>query len=96
MCNLSGYVGGERAAPVLIEMARKQEGFAGGFYTGIATISDGTIHCAKVIGDLSLLLDSTDAADFPARWGSSTAGPGVAGGETGPSPLSRRRAALRT
>ena len=69
MCNLSGYVGSERAAPVLIEMARKQEGFAGGFYTGIATVSDGTIHCAKVIGDLSMLLHSTDAADFPGTVG---------------------------
>ena len=69
MCNLSGYVGSERAAPVLIEMARKQEGFAGGFYTGIATISDGTIHWAKVIGDLSVLLQSTDAADFPGSVG---------------------------
>ncbi len=69
MCNLSGYVGSERAAPILIEMARKQEGFAGGFYTGIATISDGTIHCAKVVGDLSVLLQSTDAADFPGSVG---------------------------
>ena len=69
MCNLSGYVGSERAAPVLIEMARKQEGFAGGFYTGIATVSDGAIHCAKVIGDLSVLLNVTDAADFPGSVG---------------------------
>ena len=69
MCNLSGYVGRKRAAPVLIEMARKQEGFAGGFYTGIATVSDGAIHCAKVIGDLSVLLQSTDAADFPGSVG---------------------------
>lgn len=29
MCNLSGYVGSERAAPILIEMARKRKGFAG-------------------------------------------------------------------
>ena len=50
-------------------MARKQEGFAGGFHTGIATISDGTIDCAKVMGDLSVLLHGTDAADFPGSVG---------------------------
>ena len=30
------------AAPILLEMIERQEGLAGGYYTGIATIADGT------------------------------------------------------
>ena len=44
MCNIAGYVGEKRAAPILIEMMKKQEGFAGGYYTGIATIHKGKIY----------------------------------------------------
>ncbi len=47
MCNIAGYVGERQAAPVLIEMLKKQEGFAGGFYSGIATIHEGRIYYAK-------------------------------------------------
>ena len=41
MCNIAGYVGSKQAAPVLLEMLKKQEGFDSGFYTGIATIHEG-------------------------------------------------------
>lgn len=65
MCNLAGYVGSKRAAPILIEMMGRQEGFAGGYYTGIATVAEGKLRIRKVIGDLGTLLAETDAADLP-------------------------------
>ena len=40
MCNIAGYIGDKSAAPILIEMMKKQEGFGGGFYTGLS-IHDG-------------------------------------------------------
>jgi len=65
MCNIAGYVGSQPAAPILIEMMRREEGWAGGYYTGLATIHEGKIHYAKCVGDLDKLLDSTDAAELP-------------------------------
>ena len=62
MCNIAGYVGSENASSILIEMTRRQEGYAGGYYTGIATLCDGRIHSAKITGDLQRLLDKTNAA----------------------------------
>ncbi len=61
MCNIAGYVGDRPAAPILIEMMRRQEGLAGGFYTGIATIHQGKLHYAKLTGDLDRLLMETNA-----------------------------------
>ena len=40
MCNIAGYVGARRVAPILIDMIRIQEGLNGGFYTGLA-VHDG-------------------------------------------------------
>ena len=37
MCNIAGYIGKKNAAPILFEMMKKQEGFGGGYYTGITT-----------------------------------------------------------
>ena len=56
MCNIAGYIGPERAAPILIDMIRKQEGLNGGFFTGIVTVAEDGLHYAKVMGDLSELL----------------------------------------
>ena len=69
MCNLAGYVGDDRAAPVLLEMMARQEGFAGGYYSGIATIADGKLHHAKVVGDVATLRQQTDAGDLPGTVG---------------------------
>jgi len=69
MCNVAGYIGSERAAPILLDMMEKQEGFGGGFYTGIATIADGQIHWRKVIGDVATLRRETDADDLPGTVG---------------------------
>ncbi len=41
MCNIAGYIGNKQAAPILLEMLRKQQSFDGGFSVGIATIHEG-------------------------------------------------------
>ena len=69
MCNIAGYVGTKEAAPILIEMMRRQEGFNAGYYTGLATIHDGKILMDKVIGDVGVLLQNTDCANFPGNVG---------------------------
>ncbi len=61
MCNIAGYVGTRRAAPILIEMMKKQEGFAGGYYTGMATLHEGVIQYEKLTGDVACLCAMTDA-----------------------------------
>ena len=65
MCNIAGYVGERRAAPILIEMLRREEGIDAGFYTGLATIHNGKIYYRKICGTLDTLLLKTDAADLP-------------------------------
>lgn len=69
MCNIAGYVGTEPAAPILIEMMRRQEGLNAGYYTGIATLHEGKIYYAKLTGDMEHLLEKTDAAHFPGNIG---------------------------
>ncbi len=69
MCNIAGYIGAHRAAPILTQMLRVQEGLNAGFYTGIATLHEGVIHYRKVVGNLSDLLAQTDAADLPGSIG---------------------------
>ena len=69
MCNIAGYVGREAAVPRLIDMMRREEGFAGGYYTGIATFHEGRIYTAKVVGGLDRLLAETDAAQLPGTAG---------------------------
>ena len=69
MCNIAGYVGTKQAAPILIEMMRRQEGLDCGFYTGIATIHEDKIYCAKAVGDVDTLLATTDAASLPGNIG---------------------------
>ncbi len=69
MCNIAAYVGDRPAAPILIELIRRQEGLNGGFFTGIATIHEGKIHYRKLTGDLRHLLDNTDAESLPGNIG---------------------------
>ncbi len=69
MCNISAYIGNKRAAPILVEMMKKQEGYCGGYYTGIITIDNGKLYTAKVIGDVERLITTTDALNFPGNIG---------------------------
>ena len=69
MCNIAGYVGNKRAAPILLEMIKREEGLDGGFYTGIATIHEGKIYYAKLTGDTDKLIALTNAASLPGTIG---------------------------
>jgi len=69
VCNIAGYIGNEEAAPILLELIERQEGFGGGYYTGIATVADGTLHHAKVVGDTATLRRETDAECLPGTAG---------------------------
>ncbi len=69
MCNIAGYVGQRRAAPILIDMIRRQEGLAGGYYTGLATLHEGKIYYAKLTGDTDRLVSLTEAASLPGSIG---------------------------
>ena len=64
MCNIAGYIGKRQAAPILIEMMKREEGFAAGYYTGM-TVHDGTrLVSDKVLGGMDRFLAETEAADF--------------------------------
>ncbi|MBQ4631671.1 MAG: hypothetical protein IJB70_11900 [Clostridia bacterium] len=76
MCNLVGYAGNRPAAPILIEMLRKQEGFDGGMSTGIATVHEGRIYMRKVVGNIDTLLRETDALELPGTIGIMHSRPG--------------------
>jgi len=69
MCTIAGYAGHRHAAPILIEMMRKEEFMDGGLSTGIATIHEGKLYTRKVTGDLDELLRETDAAELPGTVG---------------------------
>lgn len=69
MCNIAGYIGKKAAAPILCEMMKRQEGFHGGYYSGICTHDGKKLHSAKVIGDMNNLLNETDALSLPGTMG---------------------------
>lgn len=69
MCNIAGYTGTKPAAPILIEMMRRQEGLCGGYYSGIATVHEGKIYYAKLTGDMPRLEALTNAASLPGTVG---------------------------
>ena len=69
MCNIATYNGPDRAAPILLEMLRRQEGLDSGFFSGIATVADGKLHVRKVEGSVDVLVRDTDAADLPGTIG---------------------------
>lgn len=76
MCNIAGYTGNKRAAPILIEMLRKEQFIDGGVCTGIATIHEGKLYHAKVVGTVEDLLAQTDALNFPGTCGIAHSRPG--------------------
>lgn len=69
MCTIAGYVGSKQAAPLLVEMMRKEEFMDGGRSTGIATVHNGKIYSAKVTGDLDELIRTYDVEKFPGTVG---------------------------
>ncbi|HQL87813.1 MAG TPA: hypothetical protein PLH67_09350, partial [Lentisphaeria bacterium] len=69
MCNMAAYAGTEPAAPILLRLIAAQEGFGGGHFTGLATIHEGRLHIAKVVGDCATLIRETPAAELPGTVG---------------------------
>ena len=69
MCNIAGYIGSKQAAPIIVEMLRKQEGWDSGYYTGIATIDDGKLYMEKDACNLETLLQQTDITKLPGTVG---------------------------
>lgn len=69
MCVIAGYSGNKRAAPILLDMLRREQFIDGGKATGIVTIHEGKLYTAKVRGDVDDLIRATDAMDFPGTCG---------------------------
>ena len=69
MCNIAGYNGNRRAAPILLEMLKRQEIYDGGLSAGIVTIHEGQLHYRKVVGSVDTLIKETDAWDLPGTIG---------------------------
>ena len=69
MCNIAGYIGERRAAPILIEMLRRQEMYDGGGGAGIATVHNGKTYVRKCRGSVDELVKNTDALDLPGTVG---------------------------
>jgi len=69
MCNIAGYAGNKQAAPILLEMIRRQEPYDGGMATGIATLHEGKIYTRKIFGNADRMIHETDALDLPGTVG---------------------------
>ena len=69
MCTWAGYLGREKAAPILLEMARRQEGLWSGYYSGLVTVDAGALHWRKVVGSMAKLERETHAAELPGTFG---------------------------
>ena len=76
MCNIAGYIGKKQAAPILLDMIRRQEHYDGSAGTGIATVHNGILYTAKVVGDVDTLIRETDALNFPGTVGIAHSRPG--------------------
>ena len=69
MCNIAGYVGTKQAAPIVLDMLRRQEGFDGGHYTGLATIDDGKLYFKKDVGSIDYVFADYDISQLPGTVG---------------------------
>ena len=76
MCNIAGYVGEKRAAPILLEMLKRQQGFDGGVCTGITTFYNGRLYTRRIVGDVDKLIEHTDALSLPGTIGIAHTRPG--------------------
>ncbi|MBE6645275.1 MAG: hypothetical protein E7612_07875 [Ruminococcaceae bacterium] len=76
MCNIAAYAGNRAAAPILLEMLRRQQDFDGGVCTGITTIYEGRLYSRKIVGDVDALIKHTDALYLPGTVGIAHTRPG--------------------
>lgn len=76
MCNIAGYAGNRQAAPILLEMLRKQAPYDGDICTGVATIHEGKLYCKKLNGNVDAFLKEFDLAELPGTIGIAHSRPG--------------------
>jgi hypothetical protein len=65
MCIWTAYAGKKEAAPVVYEALRKTEGYWAGFYTGIASCSEGKLYLKKCCGPTGTFAEKFNFADLP-------------------------------
>ena len=81
MCNIAGYAGSRQAAPILLEMLRRQEYYDGNISTGVVTIHEGTLYYRKMVGTVEELTQKSDVLELPGTIGIAHTRPsGEAGG----------------
>ncbi len=68
MCGIVGYIGEKKAASVIFE-ALKQLDYRGYDSAGIATVSEGKIHCKKDVGRLHAIHEKHNLTDLPGALG---------------------------
>lgn len=76
MCNIAGYAGTRQAAPILLEMLRRQEYYDGNVSTGVVTIHEGKLHYRKIVGTVDDLIAKTDVLELPGTIGIAHTRPG--------------------
>ena len=81
MCNIAGYAGDQQAAPILLEMLRKQEPYDGDMSTGVATIHEGKLYYQKVVGNVENFLKHVDLSLLPGTIGIAHTRPGGGTGQ---------------
>ena len=86
MCNIAGYAGNQQAAPILLEMLRKQELYDGDMSTGVATIHEGKLYYQKVVGNVDNFLKHVDISLLPGTIGIAHTRPGGADHGVAPHP----------
>ncbi len=69
MCNIAGYSGSKQAAPILLEMLRRQQPYDGDMSTGVATIYEGKLYSKKIVGDVDEFLRTIDLSELPGTIG---------------------------
>lgn len=69
MCNIAGYCGSQQAAPILIEMLRRQQCFDGEQSCGLATVHEGKLHYRKIVGNVDDFVKNTDVLSLPGTIG---------------------------
>ena len=67
MCNIAAYAGNRQAAPILLEMLRRQQDYDGGMSAGIATVHEGKLYWRKVVGSVETLMQETVFAPLQVR-----------------------------
>lgn len=87
MCNIAGYAGKRQAAPILLEMLRKQELYDGDMSTGVATIHEGKLYYKKVVGNVDNFLKHVDLSELPGTIGIAHTRPGGADNGIAPHPF---------